>query len=944
MRQFINRGAMLLALFTLLLPVTVLAQTSRTTGAITGTVTDPQGNGLPGVTITVTSPNLQGTRTAVTNSDGTYDIPSLPVGTYRAEYALSGVSSSIREGIRVSAGASTGINVPMSMSMSETVTVTASQVVVDPTRATTQHTMDEEHLKYTAVGSANRSYQNVLAQAPGVVGGGNPQVAGANLANNDWYVDGVNTTDPVTHTFGGNMPFDAIQEITVTTFGKDAEYKSSGGTVNVITKSGTNDFEGSFDVRYNDPSFLEAGKEKRYAAPTVFGGPVGAEQLRFNKAVQTAKSEQPQATLGGPILRDRLWFFGSGHRPLTIQQAPNTLGFQPGPRQFSGYNWTGKLTFTPFSNHTLTGKYADSNAVIEHSQFLSTVPSEADSQQVQASWIYALSYDGVLSSTWLANLQYSHRPSELTTQPQSGDLQTPGVINNANNVRSVNYTNYQSRTSERNELTASTTYYMDRFGSHAFKVGGTLDENSFVNYGNYTFGNPSLIPGFDASLCGPASGLPAGQRCGASIRLNVALGGGVIVPQRVILSTIPNQTTVGANTTSFYVQDEWRPIPRLTARVGLRYDSTEWDTDGGLDIPSFEFWQPRLGLAFDVFNNANTVIHAYGGKIADENQLTLPNYGVNSGFSATRNFDLNPATGLYTRNTVGETTSAGGFSTDIDPDLHGSFSNQYSLGFTQRIFRNTSLDVTGEYRTTKGLFEDYCGELADGGFEHCIVTNSVGPAGTPQPLRSNYRGIITKIESRPYTWLDLQFSHVRAWSRGSTESTQNADASFDYYDIHFRNTYGFLSDDARDRVKLNGYARLPLDFIVGTSYTWRSGLAYSVFQTAPGAGYGTHYLEPRGSRRTPALNQLDLQLQKNFTFRQVTFGVIGSVINVLNSETANSYVGQAGTRAISDPANPTRIYVDPNQTTGANRFAANFLQQNGWQLPRRYEVGVRFEF
>src|SRR5205823_3803401 len=100
----------------------------------------------------------------------------------------------------------------------------------------------EDQLKYASIGTAGRSYQSVLFLAPGVAaatgGGGNPAVSGANFAQNVYLVDGLNTTDPVTHTFGPNLSFGAIQEISIQTLGKDAEYgKASGGTINVITKS-----------------------------------------------------------------------------------------------------------------------------------------------------------------------------------------------------------------------------------------------------------------------------------------------------------------------------------------------------------------------------------------------------------------------------------------------------------------------------------------------------------------------------------------------------------------------------------------------------------------------------------------------------------------------------------------------------------------------------------
>jgi carboxypeptidase family protein/TonB-dependent receptor-like protein len=965
MQRLFVRSIALLAVMVLLFPGALLAQTSRTTGALQGTVTDTKGSPLPGVTVTVTSPQLQGSRTEVTDTDGKYAIPALPPGTYRAEYTLSGVKNQVREGIEVHAQQAPAINVSMEIGVSETVTVTASQVVVDPTQTQTQHVMDQDHLKYTAVGSANRSYQNVLTQAPGVnTAGGNPQVSGANNAQNDWYVDGVNSTDPVTHTFGGNMAFDAIQEISIVTLGKDAEYKSSGGTVNVITKSGGNQFSGSFDYRYNDPDYLVQGSEKKFVAPAYFGGPLGAESLRFDKKLQTDKSEQPQATLGGPIMRDKLWFFVATHKPETNRVAPNLFGFQPADRTFTGWNTHGKLTFTPLTNQTFTGKFTDSHALITSTASNGTSSffrPEAETSQTQHSWIYAGAYDAVLSPKWLANLQFSHRPSSLASFPQSGDLKTVGITDSPTSIRSANATNNQGRTAERNELIGSTTYYLEKMGTHAFKFGVNAEHTEFTSYNNAT-GDPSTISGFDAAtFCNPAftytiggvaNHLPAGAQCTAIMTTNVNTTTAV---RRIAMGIILPESTVEGDSRSFYIQDEWRPIPRLTARLGVRYDTTDWDNHGGAPPPSFELWQPRVGVAYDIFDNASTVVHAYGGKIGDENQLTYPSFGVAQPLISLR-FNQN-ASGVWSFSPTGSLFSASGglYDDKVDP----SYSNQFSAGVTQRLFRNTSVDLTLEKRTQHNLFEDYCGSLNDP--LDCYITNQPGPAGSPQALRADWRGAILKIDSRPVNWIDLSFSWTHSKSRGSTESTQNQNTSFDTWPNNFINTYGYLSDDARERLKLNGYARLPWNFIFGVSHFWDSGQTYSISRTDAVSG-GTEFLEPRGSRRLPHLSQTDIQLQKDFDIGRFKIGLIGSVQNLFNTETVTGVNGNPGTLATyngcatktaTDPVtfSPcsaadrlTGLYTDPNQQTGPKRFAANFLQPTAFQRPRRFEVGVRFEF
>src|ERR1051325_670041 len=411
----------------LLLPLGALAQTSRTTGALIGTVTDPQGGPLPGVTVTATSPQLQGSRTAVTDEKGEYVLPTLPPGAYRLVFELQGLPTVTKDSITVSLNQTSKLNVPMQLVAAETVRARAAQVVVDPTRTTQQTNFNQEHLKYGVVGSANRSYQNVLFQAPeanvGSGGGSNPMVSGANVAQNTYLLDGINTTDPVTHTFGNNLAFDAIQEISIQTLGKDAEYSSSGGTINVITKSGGNTFAGTGDWRYNDEKFQTQGKDAHPTGIAYYGATPTGAALNFNKDLQPTKSSQPSLTVGGPIMRDRLWFFTALARPDTATTPPATnVGITPGTRAFKGWNNLGKLTFTPVANQTLTGLFIDSYAVIPHVENSSNYNIDAGGVQHQKSRTYGLTYDAILTSKWLANVQLGHTPASLSVGSLAGNV------------------------------------------------------------------------------------------------------------------------------------------------------------------------------------------------------------------------------------------------------------------------------------------------------------------------------------------------------------------------------------------------------------------------------------------------------------------------------------------------------------------------------------------
>ncbi len=892
--------------FTILLVLTfaafVLPGTLQagTTGGLFGIVRDAEGNPLPGVTVTISSPVLQGTRTATTSASGEYNFPLLPPGTYRAQYALSGFESVMRDNVVVSLDQATRVNLSLALSkVVETVEVRGESVVIDPTQTNTRQNFKEDHLKYASIGQAGRTYQSVVGQAAGVVGAGNPNVFGANSGQNAFYLDGLNTTDPVTHTFGSNFVFDAIQEISLQTGGFEAEYgKAVGGVISVITKSGGNQFSGTLDARYSDEKLTEQGEKKQAFPP-------GTTNLRYDKRTQDFQNLKPAGTLGGPFLLDRLWFFGSAERIENKNQPPNTRGFLPGRRDFFGWNLYGKLTATPWANQTASFRYANSFADIPYTQNNSTTRPEAGRIQKQGGYIYNLSYDAVLTSKWLANIQGGVNNTYLSSAPISGDRTTTGTVDRVTGISSVNFTNFQTGDRKRTEVIGSTTYYLEALGSHAIKVGTNLEWTAFPNENNPT-GTP-----LDPAMCSPQFGQPAGARCGA---INRPANG---APSRYDVTTILPSAEFEGRGTNFYAQDEWRPIPQLTAKLGVRYDQSTFDLEDGSKAKSMTRFQPRVGFAWDLFNNSSTILRAHAGEFMDDNALTLSLFLDKRG-AVTSQFVWNAAQQRF----VFSRAFGGPLGNQLDPSLRPTYSQEANVGITQRIFSNTSLDVTGVYRKTKNIFEDSCINQA---CEVFWMTNR--PNGLGDVLRSEYKGLIFKIESRPSRRINLLLTYTLSESKGSIGYTQNQGSDFDVFPDHFVNRFGFLGDDARHRVKLNGFVKLPWEIILGTNFIWDSGTPYSVTSTnAPNAGYGSVFLEPRGSRRLPDFYQLDAQLQKDFVLGPLRLGLIGSVFNALDTEIATGRDGSVGTGTLANPNN------------------VRFNLDNSWQRPRRYEVGFRVEF
>jgi hypothetical protein len=737
-------------------------------------------------------------------------------------------------------------------------------------------------------------------------------------------LDGVNTTDPVTHTFGSNLPFDAIQEVSIQTLGKDAEYgRSVGGSVNVVTKSGGNQFSGTLDARYRDEKFSESGDH-------------------FNPDDRPFKNFNPAATLGGPISRDRVWFFGSVERPDTQRTNPQLFDFAPGSRTFKGWNSLGKITATPAANHTLSLFVTDNRATIDHATDSSFYSPEADSQQIQNSTIYNVGYDVIINPQWLASARVGVRRGYLETRPINGDVTIPAIVNASTSVQRQSYNNWQYGDRNRDELIASTTYFLEAAGSHTIKAGVNLDQSEFSSYNNTTG------TAFGQAFCTPQWGFASGTQCGARlITRNTAAG--TDLPYYVEIYSIIPESSTDADYSAFFVQDEWHPISSVTARLGLRYEKSSFNVPGRDDVPSLDALQPRIGLAWDVFNNASTVVHGSWGQIMDDNALTLSNFGSLAGSSIRTRIFYTAATGKYDRfiDTLGSASP-----NVYDPDLKPTISDELTAGFTQRVWRNTSLDVTGVWRESDNMFEDSC---IDDNCEYYVLTNN--PAGQKDALRSKYQAVITKLEARPYSWLSGLLSYTWSKSQGSVEYTQNQGADFDQYPYHFINTYGYLSDDARHRIKASGFVRAPFGTTFGLDYSYESEMPdnITIGSSAASPFYGTVFAIPRGSRRVPSIQQLDMQIIHEFNLGATKLGLIGVVYNVFGTETVTdlgSNVGgysecdnvtaQAASAHVGDCiANPL---ADVGGSAGVLVSSGTLNQPIAWQTPRRYEIGFRFEF
>ena len=276
-----------------------LAEASGTTGAIQGLVTDGKtGEVIAGVTIIATSPSLQGTQTAITDEKGVYKIDNLPPGNYLITFYYADITVE-RTNVNVGIERTTPVYQKLNQDAAkgEVVKIVDTAPTIDPTSTTQGITIDKNYLKNIPV--PGRTFESALGAAAGSQGDGlGVSFSGSSSLENQYFVDGVNTTNLSFGTVGSPVINDFVEEIEVITGGYNAEYgRATGGVVNVVTKSGSNEFKGSVFGTFQ-PGFLTRATES---------APVNAASIDFKGDV--AYSGDFGFELGGPIIKDKLWFF-----------------------------------------------------------------------------------------------------------------------------------------------------------------------------------------------------------------------------------------------------------------------------------------------------------------------------------------------------------------------------------------------------------------------------------------------------------------------------------------------------------------------------------------------------------------------------------------------------------------------------------------------------------
>ena len=887
---------------------------NSTTGAITGTVAQG-GTPLPGVTVELKSASMQGTRTEVTDAGGHFRFSLLPPGNYTMSASLSGFQTVTQSNVAVGLNRTVALEVGLSPTASEQITVTGAPPVVDVTSNTQGANITSETMRALPLG---RNFVAAAQVAPGTSADGvGTTVYGSTGAENNYIIDGLNTTGVERGLQGKRLNLDFVQEVEVMTGGLQAEYgRMTGGTINAITKSGSNEFHGDL-FGYDSGGSLNANNSTAAKSPTS-STTIGSIDKQYDFG----------GNLGGYLMKDRLWFFGSYDRtsetdlstrintPLSIG-TPEVYRLNVGdslPNKVTRDLYAGKLSLAMTSSQLVNLSVFGDPTTNDGAIFaLSGPPSVFEGTNKLGGNDTALRYSGVFGTNWTANGSYGMHREKSTVSGAGASISQLRDDTQNPLVRFGGFGFIQQQKFSRDVAKADISAF---FGSHQFKFGGDQEIVKAVNNNIYT--------GTDRVRKRCRATVPVGGTCAAA---NVYYthegyaGSKATTAAGVQATLIPNLTSSPKDTNdSLYVQDTWKVLTNFTLNLGARWETQKvGNRAGGTAIDLKHNFAPRLGAIWDVANNGRSKLYTNFGRFYESIPMDINLRSFGGEISMQVN-NLSPTAGNFVPGTVG-TAASGGVPaqssgqafrylgapiTPVDPNLKGQYIDEYLLGYDYELAPSLMVGIKGTYRNLGRVIEDML--VIDSG--DYFIANPGSGIGTSAGFLSGDQAPATKAK-RQYTGVELhsekrfsnnyQFFTSYVWSKlkGNYDGTfqnstgqldPNINSAYDYADFAINNA-GPLSSDRTHQAKFYGSYTfsngMTKGLDVGASFHWESGLPLNG-QGYEFAGYRNYeyYLTPRGSLgRGPSDYEADLHAGFPIAFGGGSrLTLVADIFNVFNRQ------------------------------------------------------------
>jgi len=953
------------------------AAPGQTTGSIEGRITDSSGSPMPGVTVSATSPSLQGVRTAVTGRDGSYRIPAVPPGNYRVETRLDGFRSAAVNAT-VSLDATATGDLTLQLAAEEQVVVSGEAPLVDTTSTTTGTNYTSRVIAGLPV---QRNYADIVRSNPGVTADrGEMQgralalsIYGATSVENQWIIDGINTTNVIKGFQGKALDNEFIQEVEVKTGGYQAEYgRALGGIVNVITKSGGNQFRGDAFL-YHDSASTRAEQ-----IVTARDSPAGMR-------ITPTRRADFGADLGGFLLKDRLWFFGAYDRidtPGTTsryfsnRRVPATMQF---PRDQTDNLYSGKLTWNVANRTTIVATaFSDPSEITGAARvgtglglISSPDPGTWESRREIGGTDFGLRSNQLLGSVAVLVLQASRhrdrfqlfpsgagssvRTEDWTCVPETpgGPCQPPGVANSVSGGLGIIGGPRQRNFSRRDQLRADLALYL---GNHEIRLGG-----------DYQNGRSTFITGYTG-----------GQEVKKFNEFGeVYYEHDFIVRSTTDLTPVDSVVRPHVLEKSLYLQDSWKAASSLTVNVGLRWD--QGDARDYLDRSLFKTtagWQPRLGVVWDPVGRGKTKVYVSAGRFYWSIPTDLSAFASSIVFETTYNFD--PVDKTPSPDVIGHPnpppSPSGG--DQVDRGIKGIYQDELTVGVERLLDPMFSVGVKGTYRRLGRAIEDRC-DLDDNAPENngsrCAIVNLGsdgryargsfrGCNGLDDPFRQCQQGVPpTPNARRLYRGIELlarksfdekfwlQASYVYSSLRGnydggvsesSGETNPGVSFDFDFPQFWLHNAYGKLFLDRPHSFRADVSYTAPFRLFVGLQGFVQSGAPLDKLGYFNGnAIFGSPIqLVPRGQAgRLPTLWEANLTLGYPMAVGPVTVTLQAYLFNLFNNQIETQRDVNYTVRP--PPGYPNTLY-DPNVPSNNRNYGKIVTRQD----PRLFRAAMKISF
>lgn len=1003
--------SLLIALLVVLCTTGVaLAQSGNvTTGAISGVIADTSNAPLPGVTVTVTNTQTGLTRNTVTENDGSYIIQLLPPGTYRVEASLEGLGRAQRPSALVLLGNTTRVDLAINPAISEQITVTAEAPVVDTRQTGLAASVTEDQIENLPI--LGRDFRDLALLTPGTVTAFGDRVAfnGARGIATDYNIDGADTnSDFFGEQRGGTRaPYTfsqaAIREFQVIRSVFSAEYaKGSGGTLNAITKSGTNDFKG--EIFY----YMRQADWASDRAATNDG-------LNISDSFLPKDVDQYGFSVGGPILRDRLFFFVNtdwqdfsrgvlandwrDDTDFTSLTPAQQQQFVSRVQQLTGLSVEDEFAFQTTEDQRVYMVKLDANIGSQH--HVSFRDNFSSFENVGSEGTNHFSNQGVFENNFnsavvsaesvFGNNTFNQAIVQFSSEERPRTPTTTSVP--ATQIQDIGYTFGQSDFLP-NDLIEDKWQVKDSlsmtFGAHNVKVGGEYTKTELDNLFPRNFYGFWRFSDVEAFLAGTPNQFRQG------------LG--------------PEGIEMGNNQFDYdnwgvFVHDTWS-LRNLTLDLGVRYDTQSMPTPiRNISPTNPEFIEnfnedtdniaPRFGFAWNIGGDGRSVLRGGVGRYYNflpSILLANPLAQIGGLFtqvtvtcSATNTCPTYP--NVFSRTDFETRARASSDITLVSPDLEAMENTRAVLGFEQQLGSSYSVGVEGTWSQfekqqrlvninatptgrTFGDLTEYRTNAANRAYPNF---NNVLMHVSDAEASYQAVSLVTKklpVANTRFTWL-AHYTWSKAIDQDSNERSTSSAFSLDPFDPELNE--GYADYDVRHKFVASGSYEAPFGVLVSGIFNFRTGQPWTpsvngisnglftsvftpLFVDADGEvidlsaqftqsnaasldaiaaylnGRGAR-LQERNSERHPNYYNFDMRVSKRFNvWKDVSLEVLGEVFNVLNIENYNV------------PGSNRTLYTRRNGATSGTFYFVrndNFGKENSYDFyaePRQFQAAVKLRF